>query len=111
MLALTETAADAIKTAISSAAATSERPLAGLRIMVTSGGCAGLQYGMALELQREPDDQVIETNGITILVDPDSAILLNEVTVDFVHRLEGSGFQFNNPNAARTCGCGKSYCG
>ena len=110
MLALTETAADAIKGAIKSAIDSGSPPLAGLRIMVTSGGCAGLQYGMALEVQPAVDDTVIETGGVTVLVDPDSDILLDDVTVDFVHRLDGSGFVFNNPNAARSCGCGKSFC-
>ena len=110
MLALTETAVDAIKGAIKAAADSGSPPLAGLRIMVTSGGCAGLQYGMALEVQAAADDTVVETGGVTVLLDPDSDILLDGVTIDFVHRLDGSGFVFNNPNAARSCGCGKSFC-
>ena len=110
MLELTETAAAAIRQAIAAAAATAGRPLAGLRIMVNSGGCAGLQYGMALELDAAPDDVAVETGGVTILVDPDSRSVLSGVTVDFVHRLEGSGFVFDNPNATRGCGCGKSFC-
>ena len=65
---------------------------------------------MALELQSAPDDMVVETGGVTVLIDPDSRIFLQGVTVDFVHRLEGSGFVFNNPNATRGCGCGKSFC-
>ena len=110
MLALTETAVDAIKSAINSATETGGRPLAGLRIMVNSGGCAGLQYGMALELESDPDDTVVETSGVTVLVDPVSRPFLDGVTVDFVHRLEGSGFVFDNPKATRGCGCGKSFC-
>lgn len=110
MLALTETAADAIKSVMETAAETGGRPLAGLRIMVNSGGCAGLQYGMALELQSAPDDMVVETGGVTVLIDPDSRNLLHGVTVDFVHRLDGSGFVFDNPNVTRACGCGKSFC-
>ena len=110
MLKLTESAAAAIRQSIASAAATAGRPLAGLRLMVSSGGCAGLQYGMALELDAEPDDIAVETDGVTVLVDPDSRSFLDGVTVDFVHRLEGSGFVFENPNMVRGCGCGRSFC-
>ncbi len=107
MLALTEPALAAIKSAIDGAG----RPVAGLRIMVTSGGCAGFQYGMALELDAQPDDQVIEAgDGVTVLVDPGSQAHLDTVTVDFVNKLEGSGFVFQNPAASSSCGCGKSFC-
>ncbi|MEF2070894.1 HesB/IscA family protein [Consotaella aegiceratis] len=106
MLALTENARDAIRGAIEGAG----RPVAGLRIMVQGGGCAGLQYGMALELDVAEDDEVIDWDGITLLLDPQSSSYLQGVTVDFVTRLEGSGFVFENPNAVSTCGCGKSFC-
>ncbi len=106
MLELTDTARAAIRSAIEGAG----RPVAGLRIMVNGGGCAGLQYGMALELTRAGDDAVIESDGVTVLIDPESQAHLAGVTIDFVQRLEGAGFVFNNPNAASTCGCGKSFC-
>ena len=106
MLAITDAARDAIKSAIDNAG----QPVAGLRIMVQGGGCAGLQYGMALELTRTPDDAIIDADGVTVLVDPESQAHLTGVTVDFVHKLEGSGFVFNNPNATQNCGCGKSFC-
>lgn len=107
MLELTEPARAAIKSAIEGAG----RPVAGLRIMVQSGGCAGFQYGMALELDAQPDDQLIEAGeGVTVLVDPESQAHLAGVTIDFVNKLEGSGFVFQNPNASSSCGCGKSFC-
>ena len=106
MLELTETARTAIKTAIDGAG----QPVAGLRIMVQGGGCAGLQYGMALELTRAEDDAVIEAEGVTVLIDPESQPHLEGTTIDFVSGLEGSGFVFNTPNASSSCGCGKSFC-
>ncbi len=106
MLELTQSARDAMQTAIAGA----ERPVAGLRIMVESGGCAGLRYGMALELAVEPDDATLDFDGLTVLIDPDSRAYLEGVTVDFVADLEGAGFVFDNPNARGGCGCGKSFC-
>ena len=106
MLQLTESARIAMKSAIDSA----ERPVAGLRIMVQSGGCAGLQYGMSLELSQASDDECIEADGVTVLVDPESRVHLLGTTVDYVNGLQGSGFVFNNPNASSSCGCGKSFC-
>ena len=78
--------------------------------MVNGGGCAGLQYGMALELEAQADDAVITAGPVTVLVDPASQEHLNGTTIDFVSSLEGSGFVFNNPNATSSCGCGKSFC-
>lgn len=106
MLEVTDSARSAMLTAIAGA----ERPVAGLRIMVESGGCAGLRYGMALELAAEPEDAALEFDGLTVLIDPESRSYLDGVTVDFVSDLEGAGFVFNNPNARGGCGCGKSFC-
>ncbi|MFP4125265.1 MAG: HesB/IscA family protein [Alphaproteobacteria bacterium] len=106
MLQVTESARTAMLTAIAQA----ERPVAGLRIMVESGGCAGLRYGMALELAVEPDDATFEFDGLTVLIDPESRAFLEGVKVDFVSDLEGAGFVFDNPNARTACGCGKSFC-
>ncbi|WP_138464813.1 iron-sulfur cluster assembly accessory protein [Poseidonocella sp. HB161398] len=106
MLAITESAQSAIKSAIDGAG----QPVAGLRVMVQGGGCAGLQYGMALELEIQSDDAVIEAGPVKVLVDPESQAHLAGTTIDFVSGLEGSGFVFNNPNASSSCGCGKSFC-
>ncbi|ANB35277.1 iron-sulfur cluster assembly accessory protein [Rhodovulum sulfidophilum] len=107
MIQITEAARDAMASAIQGAG----RPIAGLRLMVQSGGCAGLQYAMALELTREATDAVVETEGgVTVLIDPESQGYLLGTTIDFVTGLEGSGFVFDNPNAKGGCGCGKSFC-
>jgi iron-sulfur cluster assembly accessory protein len=105
MLTLTENAQKAIGRFIKG----SDEPVAGLRISVEGGGCSGLQYGMALEDAARDDDTVVEVGGVTVLVDPHSAPLLDGVTVDFVDSMEGSGFKFTNPNASNSCGCGKSF--
>ncbi|MEM6678740.1 MAG: iron-sulfur cluster assembly accessory protein [Pseudomonadota bacterium] len=106
MIEITQPAQNAIKTAIEGAG----QQVAGLRVMVQDGGCAGLKYGMALELEAQPDDAVISSDGITVLIDPASQAHLAGTTIDFVTKLEGSGFVFNNPNATSSCGCGKSFC-
>lgn len=84
-------------------------PVAGLRIAIAGGGCSGFQYGMSLEQEKSEDDVVVECGGVTLLVDPLSAPLLEGVTVDFVESLTGSGFKFENPNATSTCACGSSF--
>ena len=90
----------------------SETPIAGLRLMVTGGGCSGMQYGMRLEEAVVETDQVIEVGGFNVLVDNASAEFLKDVTVDYVETMESSGFKFNNPNATASCGCGSSFtCG
>ncbi len=105
MITLTESAQSAISRFIKG----SEKPVAGLRVMVTGGGCSGMQYGMRLEEQVGENDQVVAYGDITVFVDADSAPLLQGVNVDFVEGMDGSGFKFENPNAAQSCGCGKSF--
>lgn len=78
--------------------------------MVQGGGCAGMKYGMALELEAQPDDAIIEAGEVTVLVDPESQAHLTGTKIDFVTGIEGSGFVFDNPNAQSSCGCGKSFC-
>lgn len=106
MIEITEPARSAIKAAIDGAG----QPVAGLRVMVQSGGCAGMKYGMALELEAQSDDAVVQAGEVTVLIDPESQAHLSGTTIDFVSGLEGSGFVFNNPNASNSCGCGKSFC-
>lgn len=87
----------------------SDTPVAGLRISISGGGCSGFQYGMRLEEAKADDDVVVEFGGVTLLVDPFSAPLLDGVKVDFVDSLNGSGFKFENPNATSSCACGSSF--
>ena len=80
-----------------------------LRVFVVSGGCSGYQYGMAIARSREEDDIAIEASGVTLLVDAESAPLLDGAEVDYVEDLMKSGFTIFNPNATRSCACGSSF--
>jgi iron-sulfur cluster assembly protein len=80
-----------------------------LRVFVVSGGCSGYQYGMAIARTREDDDIAIEADGVTLLVDAESAPLIDGAEVDYVEDLMKSGFTIFNPNATRSCACGSSF--
>ncbi len=88
-----------------------EKPGAGLRVFVQGGGCSGFQYGLMIEENgAAPDaDKVIESNGVTLYVDPISARYLKGAEVDFLDNMAGGGFTIRNPNAKTTCGCGSSF--
>jgi len=80
-----------------------------LRVFITGGGCSGFQYGFSFDELAAEDDTAVETDGITVLVDPMSFQYLAGSEVDYTEGLEGSRFVINNPNAATTCGCGASF--
>ncbi len=80
-----------------------------VRVSVTSGGCSGLTYVMDFDNESKPNDQVFEDNGIKVVTDLKSFLYLFNTTLEFSGGLNGKGFIFNNPNAARTCGCGESF--
>lgn len=105
MIALTENAVSAVKSAIAKA----DVPAGGLRIMVEAGGCAGFKYMMGLESTIRDGDAVIDADGVKIYVDLRSQPHVSGMTVDFVTGLENSGFVFDNPNARDKCACGKSF--
>ena len=84
-------------------------PEGGLRVFVLGGGCAGYQYGMALAQHAEQDDLVVEEQGLKLVVDPDSALLLEGAEIDYVDDLMRSGFTIYNPNATHSCACGHSF--
>ena len=81
----------------------------GLRLGVQGGGCSGLSYAMRLETQKREKDQVIEENGARVFVDAKSFLFLNNTTLDYRETLMHQGFVFENPQAARACGCGSSF--
>ncbi|HMV15470.1 MAG: iron-sulfur cluster assembly accessory protein [Chitinophagales bacterium] len=80
-----------------------------VRVSVTSGGCSGLTYNMNFDNQSQPNDEIFEDKGIKLVVDPKSILYLLGTELDFSEGLNGKGFYFNNPNAARTCSCGESF--
>ena len=80
-----------------------------VRVSVVSGGCSGLSYKMDFDTESRPNDQVFEHNGEKIVTDLKSFLYLFNTTLEFSGGLDGKGFVFNNPNAARTCGCGESF--
>ncbi|HNC53755.1 MAG TPA: iron-sulfur cluster assembly accessory protein [Accumulibacter sp.] len=98
--------------AISRFVKATETPVAGLRIFVSGGGCAGLQYGLRLEQDKGADDLEFDVGAAArLLVDPLSSSMLDGLTVDFVDSLTQTGFKFNNPNVSGACACGQSFAG
>lgn len=80
-----------------------------IRVSVKGGGCSGLMYDLDFDNKTNEADQVFEDKGIKILVDKKSLLYLLGTTLDYTDGLNGKGFQFINPNASRTCGCGESF--
>jgi iron-sulfur cluster assembly protein len=80
-----------------------------VRVSVKGGGCSGLMYDLDFDDKINTADQVFEDKGVKILVDKKSLLYLLGTTLDFSDGLNGKGFQFINPNASRTCGCGESF--
>jgi len=80
-----------------------------VRLGVVGGGCAGFSYMLEIEETFEKDDVIVNLDGIKICLDPKSSFMLDKTTVDYVRSLTQSGFQFSNPGATSTCGCGTSF--
>lgn len=80
-----------------------------IRVSVKGGGCSGLMYDLSFDPEIQDADEVFEDKGVKILVDKKSLLYLLGTTLDFSDGLNGKGFQFVNPNASRTCGCGESF--
>jgi len=80
-----------------------------VRVGVESGGCSGLSYKLDFDNTKNDDDELVEDNGISLLVNKKSFLYLVGTTLEFSDGLNGKGFVFNNPNASRTCGCGESF--
>ncbi|MBN1120364.1 MAG: iron-sulfur cluster assembly accessory protein [Anaerolineae bacterium] len=82
-----------------------------LRVFVVSGGCSGLQYGMAFEPQPREEDTVVNANGLQVLVDPFSLQYMSGSTVDYVETEAMAGFRIDNPNYTPSCSCSGGGCG
>ncbi|UPV74333.1 iron-sulfur cluster assembly accessory protein [Halorussus limi] len=83
--------------------------IAGLRLFVQQGGCAGLSYGMRFDEEPEDDDTVYEHHGLRVFVDPASMNYIEGSVVDYEDGLQGAGFHVENPNVVSECGCGESF--
>ena len=105
MLLITENAISKVKTLLAS----ENKDGYGLRVAVQGGGCSGFQYGLTWEKEEGENDQVMEFDGLRVFVDAMSVLYLDEVQIDYVDGLQGSGFKIENPNATGTCGCGHSF--
>src|SRR6201981_2237970 len=81
----------------------------GLRVGVQGGGCSGLSYAMRLDTQARDRDKIFEEFGARLFVDPKSLLYLNGTVLEYEETLMRQGFVFQNPNAARSCGCGSSF--
>ena len=101
---LTEAAATRIKAVMANA----DKPVAGLRVGVKNGGCAGMEYTMEYADAVKPTDEVIEDKGVRILIDPKAVLFLLGTEMDFKTEKLSSQFVFNNPNQTSACGCGES---
>jgi iron-sulfur cluster assembly accessory protein len=101
---VTENAARRIATIVAK-----ETPGTFLRVSVSGGGCSGFQYHFDLAQTGEPDDIVIERDGVKVAVDSVSLHFLEGATLDFVDDLMGQSFRVDNPNATASCGCGTSF--
>jgi iron-sulfur cluster assembly protein len=104
VITLTERAAEHIRKVMARA----DRALAGVRIGVANGGCAGMSYTMEYAEARDPLDEVVEDRGVTVFVDARAVLFLLGTEMDFEVGKLRSGFVFNNPNETSACGCGES---
>jgi iron-sulfur cluster assembly protein len=80
-----------------------------VRVAVKGGGCSGLSYDLSFDTDQQTGDTLAEDKGVQILIDMKSLLYLYGTELDFSDGLNGKGFQFINPNASRTCGCGESF--
>lgn len=80
-----------------------------LRVYITGGGCSGFQYGFTFDENIENGDATVESEGVTLLIDPISYQYLATAEIDYKEDLEGAQFVIRNPNATTTCGCGSSF--
>ncbi len=80
-----------------------------LRVSVVGGGCSGYQYGLDFDKEERMGDLALDFDGVKVVIDPVSVGYLRGTVVDYISGLNGTGFQFKNPNAKRTCGCGSSF--
>jgi iron-sulfur cluster assembly protein len=86
-----------------------EQKGAWLRIAISGGGCNGLSYRLRFVPETKRGDILVRTAGVSVLVDPKTALYLRGTVLDYSHQLVGGGFKFANPNAKASCSCGESF--
>jgi iron-sulfur cluster assembly accessory protein len=104
MVTLTDAAKDRLRALVAAEA----DPGSGLRVQVVPGGCSGFEYDLTLGIPGD-GDEVVESDGVRVIVDRFSVPYLLGVQLDYEEGFQGAGFLINNPNAAASCGCGKSF--
>lgn len=105
MITVTETAAKKVQSLIEESGFSTPY----LRVAVKGGGCSGLSYDLSFDSDMKPSDMLFEDKDVKILVDNKSLLYLFGTELNFSDGLNGKGFEFKNPNASRTCGCGESF--
>ena len=106
MITLTSSATEEVKRLI----AQEQKPNLGLRIGVKGGGCSGMSYVLAVDdATPKQYDTVFEQDGVKVVIDAKSHLYLDGTTVDFKSAIMGGGFNFSNPQAKKSCGCGTSF--
>ena len=107
MITMTDKAVIEIKRLQAADAETQGKPL---RVQVVGGGCSGMSYKLGFENEPATEkDKTFERDGVALIIDTKSFLFLSGTELDFSDGLNGKGFDFNNPNAKRTCGCGSSF--
>ena len=102
---LSDRAADRVKEII----AQSKQPIVGVRVGVSSGGCAGMSYVMEYAKKINPNDEIVEDKGVKVLIDPKAIMYLLGTEMDYKKEELSSTFVFKNPNETERCGCGESF--
>ena len=106
MITLTPSAAEQVKQLIEK----ENKPNLALRIGIKGGGCSGMSYVLALdEATPKQYDTLFEQEGVKVIIDAKSQLYLDGTTIDYKTSMMGGGFEFNNPNAKKSCGCGSSF--
>ncbi len=105
MLNLTDRAVDKVRQLMTA----EDKQGYGLRVAVQGGGCSGFQYGLSYEQEQKTNDHVLEFGSLKVYVDAMSKMYLDDVKIDYVDGLSGSGFKIENSKATGTCGCGSSF--
>ncbi|MDP2333473.1 MAG: iron-sulfur cluster assembly accessory protein [Reyranella sp.] len=105
VMSVTPAAAERVKALIDSRG----KPTAGIRIGVRTKGCSGMSYTLEFADAQQPMDEVVETGGVKLLIDPKASLFLIGTQMDYVEEKLKSGFVFTNPNEKGRCGCGESF--